>query len=111
MLSLILRGPCANRGSGLEAHADAKLYLPRVVDLSIEGAPIPGVAKLQDGVEQLVMVEDVRKDGAELHAEALRNHDVLLDAEVHVPEGLTAEIARTAVMPIVETQDWVAEQL
>ena len=57
------------------------------------------------------MVEHVGEDGAELRTETLGNHDVLLDAEVHVPEGLAAEIARTGVVTIVDAQNGVPEAI
>jgi hypothetical protein len=57
------------------------------------------------------MVENVREHGAELRADTFGNLDVLLDAEVHVPEGLAAEVASAAVDTIVDAQDGLRKQL
>ena len=57
----------------------------------------------------MIMVKDVSEDSTELRADAFREHDVLLDAEVHVPERLPAVIANTTVVTIVDSQNRVAE--
>src|SRR5271157_247084 len=103
-----------NRRSGLEAEAQVKLYFPRVVDLAFKSAPIRLIAEefalgANEGIVQLVMVENVREHGAKLRGETFGNLDVLLEAEVHVPEGLAAEVAGPAVVTIVDAQNGVAE--
>jgi hypothetical protein len=83
--------------------------VPRVVGLAPERAKIDGVSKGVVGIGQLSVVKYVRKSRTSFDAHTLGNHDVLLDAEVHVPEGLAAEIANTAVMTVVNSEDRVAE--
>src|SRR6266550_7809634 len=81
----------------LEVEAQSKLYRSWVVHLRrktiISGtkttrrAPITLVAKDQIWIGQLVMVEKVREDRRELNVDTFRNHDALLNAKIHVPEG------------------------
>src|SRR6266403_5563058 len=85
----------------LEVEAQSKLYRSWVVHLRrqtiISGtkatrrAPITRVAKDQIWIGQLVMVEKVREDRCELNVETFRNHDALLNAKIHVPEGHTSQ--------------------
>src|SRR5271166_1630823 len=55
------------------------------------------------------MVENIGKDSAKLRSDPFGNREVLLDAEVHVPEGLAAEVATGAVVTIVDAQNRIAE--
>ena len=54
------------------------------------------------------MVEKVHDYGLELEIEALRNLEVLPDAEVHAPVGQAAYNAPPSV-PIIQTQNRLAE--
>src|SRR5947209_16601937 len=45
-------------------------------------APISLITKDQVGIRQIDVIEEIRKDGLELHAEPFGNDDVLLQAEV-----------------------------
>jgi hypothetical protein len=94
-------------------NPQAKFDVPRGVDLAYtkgaQSAKIVGIGQGVVGIEQLLMVKDVRKRGTKVHAKTLIDHDVLLDVEVYVPEGLAAVIANTAVVAIVNSQNRVAE--
>ena len=83
--------------------------MPRIVDLPFQRPEVAGVTESIVGIKQLVVVEDVGEDGSEIRAETFSEHDGLLNTEVHVPEGLSAQSASTAVMTIVNSQNWVAE--
>jgi len=80
----------------LEAEADAHLDRPRSVHLRAQDTKALWRSQAESGVGKLVMVENVREDGLEFGAEALVDMNVLLDLEVHVPEGHTAKHARPA---------------
>src|ERR1700686_4941339 len=93
----------------LETHAHTNLNVPRIVDLPFQRPEVPGVTQSIVGIKQLVVVEDVGEDGSEIRAETFGEHDRLLNTEVHVPEGLSAESASTAVMTVVNAEDRIAE--
>ena len=104
-----------DRASELETHARANFDAPRIVDLPgpaiRQGAEVPGVAKTVERIKKLIVVEDVGEGGTHLQAEAFGERDVLLDVEIHVPEGLPAESSSSAVVTIVDTQDRIAEAI
>src|ERR1700688_2754337 len=93
----------------LETHALTNFDVPGIVDLPFQRPEVPGVTQSIVGIKQLVVVEDVGEDGSEIRAETFGAHDRLLNTEVHVPEGLSAKSASTAVMTIVNSQNRVAE--
>ena len=98
-----------NRTGWLETHAHTKFDAPRIVDLPLQRSEVPGVTQSIVGIKQLVVVEDVGEDGPEIRAETFGEHDRLLNAEIHVPEGLSAESASTAVMTVVNSENRVPE--
>src|ERR1700722_8437169 len=57
------------------------------------------------------MVEYVGEDGRKLGADALRNVDCFVQAEVHVPVRQATERAGAADPTCVQTQDRIAEQV
>src|SRR6202795_1072715 len=93
----------------LETHAHTNFDVPGIVDPPFQRPEIPGGAQSIVGIKQLVVVEDVGEDGSEIRAETFGEHNGLLNTEIHVPEGLSAESASTAVMTIVNSQNRVAE--
>src|SRR6266404_1018495 len=105
--------PHSNETVGLKADAQTELNLTRRVDLPVdESTPVvrftedkAGVA----GIEHLIMVEHVCKDGRKLHMEPLGDHDVLLHAQVHVVERHASKSPGTTIVSRVYTQDRVPE--
>src|SRR5579863_7150794 len=93
---IFLRRGSKNGRKELEAEADAHLDRPRGVHLRIQDTKSLRRRQAEGGVGKLVMVENVREDGLEFSAEAFVDVNVLLDLEVHVPEGHPAKHAPPA---------------
>ena len=54
------------------------------------------------------MVENVRKDALNFHANAFCHSEILPDAEIHIPIGQSRETAEAAVL-VVQAQNRVTE--
>src|SRR6266513_1447341 len=92
----------------LEADAQAELYFSWAVDLPFQRTPIGLFAEdeaREARIVHLVMVEHVREDGRKLHMESLRDHDVLLDAQVDVPVRKAAKGSGAAIVSRVYPQN------
>src|SRR5258707_15087187 len=57
------------------------------------------------------MVKYIGEESAKLRSEPCGNRPVLVDAEVHVADGLAAIVANAAVVTIVDAQNRVAEAI
>src|SRR5262249_48381741 len=72
-------------------------------------SPVADITEDEKWIAHLIVVEDVREDSGEFRAEAFGHLDVLLHAEVNIPEGQTAQLPCSAIVPLIDSQNRVAE--
>src|SRR5690242_4578981 len=92
----------------LELYPQTKLYRPRGVRLneprvqvpgnSTKGTPIGRIAENVIGITQVGMIKYVGEVSVELQMHSLRDHDILPDAQVHVPELLATQNSRATAV-------------
>ena len=95
----------------LEADAKAQFDVSRLALATVraeasESTEAAVVVETKEVVGPLVMVEHVGEDALEFQADALGHPDVLLDAEVHIPEVQGVENSIAAV-PVIDSQNRV----
>src|ERR1035441_9092307 len=109
----LIRSAGAPKIPGLEADAEPELHLPgRVVSATsvlpwqgAEGRRIAGVDVITGaGILELDMVKKVGDDELRLKVDPLGNHELLLQAEVHVPVWEPAQNAEATITGI-QTQN------
>src|SRR5215469_5075278 len=94
---------CRLNGTSLEVNTQAQLNIPRVADLWTGYAPGAQYAKairvrqIHRRIVELIVVEHIGEHRLERSAQALRDLEVLLHTEVHVPVGESTEHTVTTI--------------
>src|SRR5260370_15888107 len=89
------------RRKKLEAEAQTKLDLSRRIALRIQHAPAAWIRNILSGVGEHQVVENVKEEELELGGETLRDSNVLLHAEIHIPVGQPANCSLAGAIAAV----------
>lgn len=83
----------------LEVHPNAELHSAWSAAFirKLAETTRTGIASVEHGIEQLVVVEDVDKVNGGLGVNPIRYPDPLLNAQIHVPVSQTAEKTEAAI--------------
>src|SRR5216684_3198504 len=98
------------RRKKLEAEAQTKLHLPRRIPLRVEYPPTAWIRNILSRVGKHQVVENVQEEELDLGGETLRDSNVLLHAEIHVPVGQSANCSLSgAIATSIHAQNRGAE--
>src|ERR1700757_4771201 len=95
----------------LEANAQTKFNLTRSIALRAQHSPTGRVRQVKCGIRKNNVVENVQEQELHFGADAFRDPDVFLHAEVCIPIGETANGSEScAVAPRIDAQNRRSEQ-